>query len=115
NATAIPKLEGRDACSDFVFVNPPPKGSKDNFSIKNNSEVKCEWSGSKVGSVLDFELFTSEGNITGILWNVTVKMEDNSASANIRIHVPFDTKLPATFLSRSWANTSTAQDCTALT
>ncbi|CAG8847806.1 20207_t:CDS:2, partial [Racocetra persica] len=115
NATAIPKFEGHiDPCDGgFTFVNPPPEDSKDSFSIKNNTKVKCEWSGSKVDTVSDFELFTSEGEQT-ILWQDGVKMENNSASVNIRIYVPTDTKLPATFFGRSWAS-SGEHNCLALT
>ncbi|CAG8794291.1 14539_t:CDS:1, partial [Racocetra fulgida] len=91
---------------------PPANASTlDQITIKNDTSITCKWStkpGSRVVSVVDFELFMDEGPRQGlitVLWDKGVNMTQNSASAEVRIYSPSDIKLPATFLARSYATT----------
>ncbi|CAG8641780.1 23617_t:CDS:2 [Dentiscutata erythropus] len=132
---AIPNSEGlirRDdassaiqkVCGGFSFVNPPANGSSTTeTTIKNGTTTTCNWSvqsGSQVDYVIDFELFMDSGDHAGliaILWNKGAKMTQNSASADVLIYCPSDSgiTLPATFLARSFANTTSGPQCTAYT
>ncbi|CAG8581405.1 12323_t:CDS:1, partial [Cetraspora pellucida] len=93
----------------------------DQITIKNDTTITCKWStkpGSRVVSVVDFELFMDKGSRKGliaVLWDKGVNMTQNSASAKVQIYSPSDIKLPATFLARSFANTDFGPSCTAYT
>ncbi|CAG8565685.1 12624_t:CDS:2, partial [Dentiscutata heterogama] len=131
---AIPNSEGlirRDdassaiqkICGGFSFVYPPANGSSttDPITIKNGTTTTCKWSiqsGSQVDSVTDFELFMDSGphkGLVAVLWNGGAKMTQNSASADVLIYCPSVVTLPATFLARSFANTTSGPSCTAYT
>ncbi|CAG8480226.1 6416_t:CDS:2 [Cetraspora pellucida] len=120
NATAIPKIEERGTdCGGFSFDHPPAEGSKKKeIVIMNSTTLTSNWTtqaGSDVDYVIDFELFTSNGSYLGILWNIGAKMTNHLAVGEVEINVPENIKLPATFLARSWANTTSGSHCIALT